>query len=54
MNEPDEVSPEALHVADGTLTTHGDEPVAALLRAEEVGQADEVTDGPTSVKDLAN
>ena len=49
MNEPDEVSPEALKVADGTLATHGDDPVASLPRGEEVCQADDVTYGPTSV-----
>ena len=37
VNEPDEVSPEALQVADGTLATHGDNPVAALRRSEKVG-----------------
>ena len=52
MNEPDEVSPEALKVANGTLSTHGDDPVAALPRGEEVGQADDVTYGPTSVEKL--
>ena len=34
VNEPDEVSPEALKVADGTLATHRDYPVAALRRDE--------------------
>ena len=50
VNEPDEVSPETLQVADGTLATHGDNPVAALLRSVKVGQADDVADGPTSAK----
>lgn len=54
MNEPDEISPEALNIADGTLATHWDEPVATLPRGEEVGQADDVTDGPTSVEELDN
>ena len=53
VNEPDEVSPEALEVADGTLATHGDNPVAALLRSEKVGQADDVADGPTSAKSFS-
>ena len=50
VNEPDEVSPKALQVADGTLATHGDNPVAALRRSEKVGQTDDVADGPTSEK----
>ena len=50
VNEPDEVSPKALQVADGTLATHGDNPVAALRRSEKVGQANNVADGSTSAK----
>ena len=50
VNKPDEVSPEALQVADGTLATHWDDPVAALPRSEKVGQADDVADGSTSAK----